>query len=68
MDQEEEYRMMAVERDIVEHLTALYILLQCSDDPKAEEHLGHIAEMKAYWEGDSGSVDGEGADGTLTRR
>lgn len=59
LDQENETQQMEIEGKIIEHLQALYDLLQKSDLPKAEEHIGYVAEMKAFWEGDEASFDEE---------
>jgi hypothetical protein len=56
MDQANEQLQMKVEAMIVKGLNMAYNNLLCSDRPEAEEHLGIIAQMKAFWEGDTGSV------------
>ena len=54
-DQAEEHRQMQIEADIEFHLNQLYEALKISDNPEAEELLGHVAEWKAKVEGDTGS-------------
>jgi len=55
IDQEEEYRQMALERDIQKHLDELYQLLRSSDRIEAEATLGFLAQAQAAWEdGDGG--------------
>ena len=55
-DQQNEQLQMRVEALIRTGLNIAYKNLLCSDRPEAEEHLGKVAEMKAFWEGDKGSV------------
>lgn len=57
IDQENEEQQAYLERDIARSLDEVYHFLQKSDRPEAEEHLGHIAQMKAFWEGDAASED-----------
>jgi hypothetical protein len=56
IEQREEQVQMMVESAIIKGLQLAYNNLLCSDRPEAEEHLGKVAEMKAFWEGDKGSV------------
>lgn len=55
-DQANEQLQMKVEAMIIKGLDLAYKNLLISDRPEAEEHLGKVAEMKAFWEGDKGSV------------
>lgn len=56
MDQQVEKNQMRIESKIRAKLMELYLLLQASDRPEAEEQLGFVAAWKAFWEGDHGSV------------
>jgi len=52
LDQEEETKQAKCEAKITKTFDDLYFLLRCSDNPKAETTLGHIAELKAVWNGE----------------
>ena len=57
IDQEDERRQLEIEVKITKEFQVLYNLLLASDLPEAEEALGHVAEAKAIWEKDTGSID-----------
>lgn len=52
LDQEEETKQANREALISKAFNDLYFLLRCSDNPKAETMIGHIAELTVMWNGE----------------
>ena len=56
-DQQNEHYQIELESEISKTFNKLYTLLESSDKIEADESMGHVAEGKAIWENDTGSVE-----------